>query len=337
MLLSPRHHGSFGSDVRRPVGIAGCLLIEWLSVRPPSGPPSSSSFIFPHFPDEMVAWTPLLSLGLSFVSSKSTHGTSMAPPPPKISAIIFDLDGTLLDTETLSCTAVLDAFGPSLSEEMRQMLRETENYKLPWELKKQTLGLQGHAWIPMVLEYGKKHWNVRSAEDGESHSNDDLPPPAPSVSEFWQRWETQLSDMCRNVDALPGAVELVETLAERNIPMAISTSSRRVAVEKKREKHERMFKHIPIIVCGDDAAVKRGKPAPDGFLEAARQLGVHPSECLVFEDAVAGVQSARAAGCKSVAVPDPRMEPDAFVEAKADEVIGSMEDFDYAKWGLLGN
>ena len=83
--------------------------------------------------------------------------------------------------------------------------------------------------------------------------------------------------------------------------------------------------------------MKRGKPAPDGFLEAARQLGVHPSECLVFEDAVAGVQSARAAGCKSVAVPDPRMEPDAFVEAKADEVIGSMEDFDYAKWGLLGN
>ena len=216
------------------------------------------------------------------------------------------------------------------------MLRETESYKLPWELKKQTLGLQGHAWIPLVLEYGKKHWNVRSVEDGESHSTDDLPPPAPSVSEFWQSWETQLSDMCRNVDALPGAAELVETLAERNIPMAISTSSRRVAVDKKRVKHERIFKHIPIIVCGDDAAVKRGKPAPDGFLEAARQLGVHPSECLVFEDAVAGVQSARAAGCKSVAVPDPRMEPDAFVEAKADEVIGSMEDFDYAKWGLMG-
>ena len=288
----------------------------------------------------MVTWTPpLLSLGLSFVSIKqSTIDMPPSTPPPKISAAIFDLDGTLLDTETLSCTAVLDAFGPSLSEEMRQMLRETENYKLPWELKKQTLGLQGHAWIPLVLEYGKVHWNVRSAEDGESHSTDDLPltPPAPSVSEFWQRWENQLSDMCRNVDALPGATELVETLAERNIPMAISTSSRRVAVDKKREKHERIFKHIPIIVCGDDAAVKHGKPAPDGFLEAARQLGVDPSECLVFEDAVAGVQSARAAGCKSVAVPDPRMEPDAFVEAKADEVIGSMEDFDYAKWGLPG-
>mmetsp|Transcript_11483 Transcript_11483/g.32543 ORF Transcript_11483/g.32543 Transcript_11483/m.32543 type:complete len:317 (+) Transcript_11483:94-1044(+) len=311
-----------------------------------------------------VSWAPLLAVGFSFVSNKATHhgylasnmtprtcklaadaqesgapSRSAAPPPPKVSAVIFDLDGTLLDTETLSCTAVLDAFGPSLSEEMRQMLRDTENYKLPWELKKQTLGLQGHAWIPLVLEYGKRHWNVRAAEDGESRTtatDADLPPPAPSVSEFWQRWETQLSDMCRKVDALPGAAELVEILAERNVPMAISTSSRRVAVEKKRERHERIFRHIPVVVCGDDAAVKSGKPAPDGFLEAARQLGVDPSECLVFEDAIAGVQSARAAGCKSVAVPDPRMESDAFVEAKADEVIRSMEDFDYAKWGLLG-
>ena len=303
-------------------------------------------------------------ISLSFLTSKSTHqgyisnrimppsgsksaaGTSLTDgadpandpsprPPPKISAVIFDLDGTLLDTETLSCSAVLDAFGPSLSEDMRTMLRETENYKLPWELKKQTLGLQGHAWIPLVLEYGRKHWGVRVAHDGDSSTgDDDLPPLAPSVSEFWERWETQLSDMCRNVDALPGAAELVEGLAARNIPMAISTSSRRVAVEKKRIKHERIFQHIPVIVCGDDPEVKNGKPAPDGFLEAARQLGVDPTECLVFEDAVAGVQSAVAAGCKSVAVPDPRMEPDAFVEAKADEVIRSMKKFDYGKWGM---
>ena len=267
--------------------------------------------------------------------SKSVAEASLdGPSPPKISAVIFDLDGTLLDTETLSCSAVLDAFGPSLSEEMRAMLRETENYKLPWELKKQTLGLQGHAWIPLVLEYGKKHWGVRVVKDGESSTGDNLPPPAPSVSEFWEQWETQLSEMCRNVDALPGAVELVEGLATRNIPMAISTSSRRVAVEKKRIKHDRIFQHIPVIVCGDDPEVKNGKPAPDGFLEAARQLGVDPTECLVFEDAVAGVQSAVAAGCKSVAVPDPRMEPDAFVEAKVDEVIRSMEEFDYGKWGM---
>ena len=188
-----------------------------------------------------------------------------------------------------------------------------------------------------MLEYGRIHWGVRVVQDGQtSTGDDDLPPPAPSVSEFWERWETQLSEMCRNVEALPGAAELVEGLAARNIPMAISTSSRRVAVEKKRIKHERIFQHIPVIVCGDDPEVKNGKPAPDGFLEAARQLGVDPTECLVFEDAVAGVQSAVAAGCKSVAVPDPRMEPDAFVEAKADEVIRSMEEFDFGKWGLEG-
>jgi beta-phosphoglucomutase-like phosphatase (HAD superfamily) len=269
-------------------------------------------------------------------STASTTGGNTAFQPAK--AVIFDLDGTLLDTETLSCSAVLDAFGPSLSESMRDRLRQEEGYKLPWELKKQTLGLQGHAWIPLVLEYGRQNWGVRLAADhddkyGSGNGSSNIGTPvAPSVAEFWERWEVRLSEMCANVDECPGATRLVQTLAKHNVPLAIATSSRAVAVAKKRIRHDDIFKHIPIIVCGDDPAVKNGKPAPDGFLEAARRLGIDPGDCLVFEDAVAGVQSARAAGCRVIAVPDPRMEEDAFVEAKADEVIRSMNDFDYEKW-----
>lgn len=51
-----------------------------------------------------------------------------------------------------------------------------------------------------------------------------------------------------------------------------------------------MFQHIKVIVAGDDPAVKKGKPAADIYLEAARQLGVDPKECLVFEDALSGVR-----------------------------------------------
>ena len=66
---------------------------------------------------------------------------------------------------------------------------------------------------------------------------------------------------------------------------------------KKRTHHERhLFEHIDVIVTGDDPAVKNGKPAPDIYLEAARRLGVDPAECLVFEDALSGVKSGKAAG-----------------------------------------
>lgn len=86
------------------------------------------------------------------------------------------------------------------------------------------------------------------------------------------------------------------------------------------------------IVAGDDPAVKQGKPAPDIYLEAARQLNVSPSECLVFEDALSGVKAGKAAGCHVVAVPDPRMDKSVF--GIADEVLDSLWDFDGRPWGL---
>jgi beta-phosphoglucomutase-like phosphatase (HAD superfamily) len=92
-----------------------------------------------------------------------------------------------------------------------------------------------------------------------------------------------------------------------------------------------MFRHIKTIVAGDDPAIKNGKPAPDMYLEAAKRLGVDPSECLVFEDSMSGVKSGKAAGCLVVAIPDPRMDKDIF-EAEANVVLDDLTQFDGRIW-----
>ena len=83
------------------------------------------------------------------------------------------------------------------------------------------------------------------------------------------------------------------------------------------------------IVAGDHPAVQHGKPAPDIYIEASRQLKVKPSECIVFEDALSGVRAGKAAGCYVVAVPDARFsaaEKQVFA-AEADLVLDSLADF----------
>lgn len=88
--------------------------------------------------------------------------------PRTVKAILFDLDGTLLDTEALSDKAILQAFGDSLPKHIREE-RHQDGDRLPWEIKKQILGLRAGDWVPMVIDYFLA---------GQTSSN--LPPP-PSV------------------------------------------------------------------------------------------------------------------------------------------------------------
>merc|ERR1712232_28915 len=166
----------------------------------------------------------------------------------QIRAIIFDLDGTLLDTERLADKALILAFGDAIPSSVLDGESDLSNRRLPWELKKRILGLRGKEWAPIVTSYAKEHWNVTDP---------------PTHDELWRRWEFHLNAMCGDVEECAGAKKLVEKFARLKLPMAIATSSRRDNFEKKRSRHEDMFRHISTIVTGDDPRVKAGKPAPD--------------------------------------------------------------------------
>ncbi|MUL65425.1 HAD family hydrolase [Mycobacterium sp. CBMA 234] len=104
----------------------------------------------------------------------------------------------------------------------------------------------------------------------------------------------------------PGAQELLETLAASEIPLALVTNTRRELAEQALKTIGSHY--FAVTVCGDE--VPDGKPAPDPYLRAAELLGVAPGDCLAIEDSVTGAQSADAAGCVVLVVPNDVAVPD---------------------------
>ncbi|MDP6941551.1 MAG: HAD family phosphatase [Planctomycetota bacterium] len=107
----------------------------------------------------------------------------------------------------------------------------------------------------------------------------------------------------RSLVPLPGAVEILETLRDRSIPCAIASASPRLQLKGSLESAG-ISKYFQALVSGHED-VKRGKPRPDVFLEAARRLGVSPSSCLAIEDSLNGTASAVASGAFTIRIPTP--------------------------------
>jgi pseudouridine-5'-monophosphatase len=134
--------------------------------------------------------------------------------------------------------------------------------------------------------------------------------------------------------AMPGARALTDALIAQSIPTAVASSSSRAMFELKTTHHRDWFATFDVIVLGDDPQVKRGKPAPDIFLAAAQALGANPRDCVVVEDAPAGVQAARAAGMRVVAIPDMEMDRCCFTDAHL--VVQSLVELNPTKLRELG-
>lgn len=178
-------------------------------------------------------------------------------------AILFDLDGVLLDTEPLYGLAWRRAaqhFGGALSDEQL------------WQLR----GRRRADSASLVASWLGDH----TIEDGLSSMQQSL-----------------IQQLLPGAQPMPGARELLQRCAAHQIPTALVTSSVREAALRKTSHHP-WLDRIDARVYGDDPDVKRGKPAADPFVVAARRLGMAPQDCWAIEDSPSGAQSASAASCR---------------------------------------
>ena len=126
-----------------------------------------------------------------------------------------------------------------------------------------------------------------------------------SEEELFELRQRHFMNICRTADLelLPGVREVIAALRERGIPLAITTSAVREAIEAILE---RLALRDAFALIVDGSEVRRGKPDPEAYLLTARKLGVAPQECIVFEDSEVGVLAAKRAGMYCIAVRNPR-------------------------------
>ena len=215
-----------------------------------------------------------------------------------IKAVIFDMDGLLLDTE-------------GIYSEVTQIVVERYGRTYDWSIKQHIIG--------------------RGAQDLAEYIVKALDLPI-TGQEFLNAREPLMAGYFSKALAMPGAEALVRHLKAHNIPIAVGTSSTSSGFGHKTTLHREWFSLFDTIVTADDPQVGAAKPAPDIFLTAARRLGVAPGQCLVFEDSPFGVTAAKAAGMTAIAVPDEAMADSKY--AHADLIIRQLADFDLAAYGL---
>jgi HAD superfamily hydrolase (TIGR01509 family) len=180
-------------------------------------------------------------------------------------AILFDLDGTLIDTESLAVASGVEAFANS-------------GFEIDAAFMHQLIG-KDHKASAAIIQAQL---------------------PGVDLAGFDQTWRRLFNERVdRGLPLKPGAEALLEQLA--HLPRGLVTSSRRDEAHRKLGIAG-LAQYFDIVVSYDD--VTAPKPAPDPYLLAAKLLGVAPARCLVFEDSEVGAEAAHRAGCRVVQVPD---------------------------------
>jgi HAD superfamily hydrolase (TIGR01509 family) len=206
-----------------------------------------------------------------------------------IEAVVFDLDGLLLDTE-------------QLWDEVREELARERGGRWHARAQADMMGMSSPEWSRYM------HDTIGLRE-----------PPDEIADEVVRRMQERYR---RRLPLLPGALEAVERLAARG-PLGLASSSNRPLIDLALEIGD-LARFFRVTVSSEEVA--RGKPAPDVYLEAARRLEVEPVDAAAIEDSRNGIRSAHAAGMRVVAIPNAHFPPDDESLSLADAVLSSLDE-----------
>ncbi len=204
-----------------------------------------------------------------------------------IKGVIFDLDGVIVSTDHyhfLGWKRLADEEGIFFDEEINNRLR----------------GVSRMESLNIILERSKKTYNDEEKNEMAQRKNN-----------YYVEYLSNLTDK----DILPNVFKVLEKLKEKNIKIAIGSSSKNTPIILKRIG---LSEYFDAIADGND--IKKSKPDPEVFLLACERLKLSPKECAVVEDAKSGIDAAKSAKMVGIAISD------AFSYEKADYSLKNIED-----------
>ena len=213
-----------------------------------------------------------------------------------IKALIFDLDGVIVDTAHYHFVA-----WQRLARELGIDFTEKDNERLK--------GVSRMRSLEIILEIGNRQMSESEKERLATRKN---------------AWFVEYIQNVKPDEMFPGVKEMIQACKAAGFRVALASSSKNARTVLRNLKVEDLFEGFV-----DGNMITHSKPNPEIFLKAAAQLGVEPQHCVVFEDAEAGVEAALAAGMKCVGVGSPENV------GKANQIVKNTADFkltDLAGW-----
>ena len=211
---------------------------------------------------------------------------------PSFRAVIFDLDGVLADSE------------PWWNKIDAQLLAK---YGVTYrgEYHRNVLGVS----YRLAVEFYKKAFGLS----------------VPVEEMMRRRGEIATDFFANRIGLFPSVKEVLEELRQMKTPvrLAVATSSVSASARPFLDRHQ-LTPFFEVIVTGDE--IERGKPHPDIYLRAAEKLGIPADQCLVIEDALAGIAAAKSAKMRVAAIPDTRFVDQREYNKEADYVLGSLSE-----------
>jgi HAD superfamily hydrolase (TIGR01509 family) len=206
-----------------------------------------------------------------------------------IDAVVFDMDGVLIQSE-------------EVWDEVREAYVRERGGRYDAEIQRALMGMSSTEWSRYL------------------HETAGVPDEPEAINaEVVRRMLAAYSDHLPLID---GAVDAVRRLAAR-YPLGLASSSNRQLIDTALEIAG-LTSYFKATVSSEEVA--RGKPAPDVYLETAHRLGVDPTHCAAVEDSHGGIRSAKAAGMRVIAFPNPSYPPDEEALAQADVIVRSLDE-----------